>query len=102
MIDPTDIRLDDVATAVFLSPNYFSSLFKKITGYTFSNYLMKLRVQAARDLLQQTSIPIKEIVYQVGFEDYNYFNRTFKKLQGIPPARFRQVNGLSTRRKTVS
>jgi YesN/AraC family two-component response regulator len=92
-----NIRLDDVATAVFLSPNYFSSLFRKITGHTFSTYLMKLRVQAARDLLKQTSIPIKEIVYQVGFEDYNYFNRTFKKIEGMPPARFRQTGGLSMR-----
>jgi YesN/AraC family two-component response regulator len=58
---------------------------------------MKLRVQAARDLLKQTSIPIKEIVYQVGFEDYNYFNRTFKRIEGIPPARFRQTGGLSMR-----
>ena len=92
-----NIRLDDVATAVFLSPNYFSSLFRKITGQTFSAYLMKLRVQAARDLLKQTSIPIKEIVYQVGFEDYNYFNRTFRKIEGMPPARFRQTGGLSMR-----
>lgn len=92
-----NIRLDDVATAVFLSPNYFSSLFRKITGHTFSTYLMKLRVQAARDLLKQTSVPIKEIVYQVGFEDYNYFNRTFKKIEGMPPARFRQTGGLSMR-----
>jgi YesN/AraC family two-component response regulator len=92
-----NIRLDDVATAVFLSPNYFSSLFRKITGHTFSTYLMKLRVLAARDLLKQTSIPIKEIVYQVGFEDYNYFNRTFKRIEGMPPARFRQRSGLSMR-----
>lgn len=91
-----NIRLEDVATAVFLSPNYFSSVFKKITGSAFSTYLMKLRIQAARDLLVQTALPIKEIVYQVGFEDYNYFNRTFKRMEGIPPAQFRKINSLST------
>jgi AraC-like DNA-binding protein/ligand-binding sensor protein len=90
-----NIRLDNVATAVFLSPNYFSTLFRKVTGYTFSTYLMKLRIQAARDLLKQTSIPIKKIVYQVGFEDYNYFNRTFKRFEGIPPAQYRKAKGIS-------
>ena len=58
-----NIRLHDVATAVFLSPNYFSSIFRKITGNTFSSYLMKLRIKAARELLRQSSLPIKEIVY---------------------------------------
>ena len=97
-----NIRLQDVATAVFLSPNYFSSLFRKITGHTFSTYLLKLRVQAASELLTQSSIPIKEIVFQVGFEDYNYFNRTFKKYEGMPPARFRKINSLSMGRRSVS
>jgi len=97
-----NIRLHDVATAVFLSPNYFSSLFRKITGNTFSSYLMKLRIKAARELLRQSSLPIKEIVFQVGFEDYNYFNRTFKKIEGMPPARFRQINSLSMGRRSVS
>jgi YesN/AraC family two-component response regulator len=97
-----NIRLEDVATAVFLSPNYFSTVFRKITGRTFSTYLMKLRVQAACDLLTQTSIPIKEIVFQVGFDDYNYFNRTFKRMEGMPPAQFRKTKGLQVRRGTVS
>jgi YesN/AraC family two-component response regulator len=97
-----NIRLNDVATAVYLSPNYFSSLFRKITGNTFSTYLMKLRVKAARELLMQSDTPIKEIVHQVGFEDYNYFNRTFKRIEGMPPARFRQINSALLRQRSVS
>ena len=65
-------------------------------------YLMALRIQAAKELLLQSSIPIKEIVFQVGFEDYNYFNRTFKKIEGVPPARFRQLNGMFLEQQTVS
>lgn len=84
------LHLEDVAKAVYLSPNYFSSMFKKITGYTFSNYLIKKRIEAAKELLTRTNLPIKEIVERVGFEDYNYFNRTFKKIEKVPPAHFRK------------
>ncbi len=86
-----DIRLIDVARAVYLSPSYFSTLFKEYTGYTFSNYLMKVRIDAAKSLLSDTDLAIKEIVKKVGFEDYNYFNRIFKRMEGIPPAQFRSV-----------
>ena len=92
-----NIKLDDVAAAVYLSPNYFSSLFKKITGYTFSNYLIKKRIESAKELLGETNIPIKKIVYHVGFEDYNYFNRTFRKIEGVPPAQFRKLKSIAVR-----
>ncbi len=85
-----NIRLVDVAAAVYLSPNYFSSLFKKITGFTFSQYLVQKRIDSAKKLLARSDIPIKEIVYKVGFDDYNYFNRTFKRIEGIPPAEYRK------------
>jgi transcriptional regulator GlxA family with amidase domain len=64
-----DIRLIDVARAVYLSPSYFSTLFKEYTGYTFSIYLMKVRIDAAKSLLSDTDLAIKEIVKKVGFED---------------------------------
>lgn len=87
-----DLKLSDVAKAVYTSPGYFSALFKKITGYTFINYLTKVRMDEAKKLLIQTNIPIKEIVYRVGFKDYNYFNRTFKRLLKTPPARYRRTH----------
>lgn len=87
-----NIRLEDVSSAVYLSANYFSSLFRKITGYTFSSYLAMKRIDAAKKLLCETTLPIKEIVYRVGFDDYNYFNRTFKKITGLPPAKYRKMS----------
>ncbi|MCK5094422.1 MAG: helix-turn-helix transcriptional regulator, partial [Spirochaetes bacterium] len=86
------IKLSDVANAVYLSPNYFSTIFKELSGYAFSHYLMKTRVSVAKKMLSKTKIPIKEIVFKVGFDDYNYFNRQFKKLEGMPPAKFRKLN----------
>ena len=88
-----NIKLMDVAEAVYLSKNYFSSYFKEITGYTFSFYLTKTRLKAAKKLLIETDLPIKEIVFKTGFEDYNYFNRLFKQVEGIPPAKFRMAAG---------
>lgn len=84
-----DITLEDVAKAVFLSPNYFSSLFKKVTGASFKSSLVERRMQAARQMLQEGALPIKEVVARAGFRDYNYFNRTFRAMEGVPPAEFR-------------
>jgi AraC-like DNA-binding protein/ligand-binding sensor protein len=89
----TDIRLEDVARAVYLSPNYFSSLFKRVSGCTFRSYLVRKRIEAAKILLRSSDLPIKEIVFRSGFKDYNYFNRTFTGIEGITPARFRSAHG---------
>jgi AraC-like DNA-binding protein/ligand-binding sensor protein len=86
-----DIRLEDVAKAVYLSPNYFSSLFKRVTGSSFRRYLVRKRIDAAQTLLEESDLPIKEIVARVGFRDYNYFNRTFAALAGVTPARYREL-----------
>jgi AraC-like DNA-binding protein/ligand-binding sensor protein len=93
-----DIVLADVARAVFLSPNYFSSLFRRIVGSPFRAYLVRERITSARRLLVETDTPIKEIANLTGFKDYNYFNRTFRAIQGIPPARYKM---LSRRRKAA-
>jgi len=86
-----DIRLEDVARAVYLSPNYFSSLFKRVTGSSFRSYLVRKRVEAAQQLLVESELPIKEIVARTGFKDYNYFNRTFSALAGLTPGRYREL-----------
>ena len=85
-----DIRLEDVARAVYLSPNYFSSLFRRISGCTFRSYLVRQRIGAARDLLAGSDLPIKAVVARAGFKDYNYFNRTFTLLEKTTPARYRR------------
>ncbi len=98
-----DITLEDVARAVFLSPNYFSSLFKKVTGTSFKSSLTARRMQAARELLAGTALPIKEIVARSGFRDYNYFNRTFRATAGrTTPARTASGGGDGTRPEVVS
>ncbi len=87
------LALSDVAAAVYLSPNYFSSLFKEVTGYNFSSYLNRVRIEEAKKQLRENLLPIKQILEQVGFKDYNYFNRVFKKIVGVPPASYRDMFG---------
>ena len=84
-----DISVADVARAVYLSPNYFSTIFKEMTGEGFSDCLNDIRIQQGKRMLQETDLPIKIIVSRVGFKDYNYFNRTFRRIVGIPPAEYR-------------
>lgn len=87
------LTLSDVAGAVYLSPNYFSTIFKEITGQNFSSYLNSIRIQEGKKLLRETQLPIKKIVQMVGFEDYNYFNRVFKSSVNLPPATYREMFG---------
>ncbi|MCK9328595.1 MAG: PocR ligand-binding domain-containing protein [Candidatus Cloacimonetes bacterium] len=84
------LTCSDVASAVCLSPNYFGTLFGEVTGLSFKGYLNQIRIMESKKLLSETSIPIKQIFTMVGFDDYNYFNRVFRKNVGIPPAAFRK------------
>jgi YesN/AraC family two-component response regulator len=63
--------------------------FMKATGASPINYLIKLRIQVAKILLQDTSIPISEIVERTGFDDTTHFGRMFKKYTGVNPSSFR-------------
>ncbi len=86
-----NLSLSEVAKAVYLSPNYFSSLFKERTGLNFTRYLNNVRIQEGKRLLRESDMPIKQIYRQVGFRDYNYFNRVFRKSVGIPPGTYRET-----------
>ena len=79
----SELSLNTVAHEVGLSPNYFSSLFKKV------------RVEQAKKLLCCTPKMIYEIAYEVGFQDYRYFSQIFKKHTGQTPRQFKNTaNGI--------
>lgn len=85
-----DISLDDVSREVDISPYYFSKLYKEETGENFIDYLTKIRINKAKELLEDNSLSIKEICISVGYSDPNYFSRIFKKCTGITPTRYRE------------
>ena len=84
-----DISIQSLSEEFNLNGNYISQLFKKETGATFTNYLTKLRIDYACKLLKTTDLPISDIGLRVGYNDYFYFSRVFKKMKGKPPSSYR-------------
>ncbi|OGF51368.1 MAG: hypothetical protein A2044_02790 [Candidatus Firestonebacteria bacterium GWA2_43_8] len=75
-----------------LSVSHFSRIFKKITGSTYNDYLKKIRIEKAAELLvQDIHKNIKEIANEVGYHDLRYFSKLFKKEKGSLPTKFRKM-----------
>ena len=87
------ITLDDVADEVGFSPAYFSRLFKKKYGRSFSEFLMGVRIDASKNNLLATTLPLSEIAHMAGFVDASYFTRAFKREVGVTPGYFRSHRG---------
>lgn len=83
------ISLNEVAGAVEVSANYFSTVFRQETGMTFTEYITKKRMDKAKQLLRQTERPSGDIAAEVGFKDSHYFSFVFKKTQGCTPREYR-------------
>lgn len=83
--------MSDMASLCHISPSYFSRLFLKEMGESYSSYLLHIRMKWAKELLGQTDKHINEIASAIGFSDAGHFVRTFKKYEGITPARFRKL-----------
>lgn len=77
-----DISLDDVADQIFLNPIYFSRFFKQQTGENFIDYLTKVRMEKAIELLKQNRYKAYEIGEKVGYKNSRYFSRVFKQYTG--------------------
>jgi two-component system response regulator YesN len=84
-----DISAESVASAVLLSPNYFSHVFKKARGEGFTDCLNRLRIEEAKRLLAQGGHKVYEVSEMVGYRDYKYFGAVFKKLVGVSPNSYR-------------
>ncbi len=85
----TPISVSQVAEALFVSPNYFSRLFKRVTGEGCSEYIIRKKMEQACALLTTTTFKTSEIANMVGYHDSNYFSVTFKKYCGISPKNYR-------------
>jgi two-component system response regulator YesN len=89
---PHELSLEDVARQVYLSPCYFSRLFKQVKGWSFSEYLTQIRIEEARRLLVNTDFQISEIASRVGYRDARYFSQVFKRNEGCTPITYRREN----------
>ncbi|KIL42365.1 hypothetical protein SD70_02095 [Gordoniibacillus kamchatkensis] len=84
------ISLRDVAKTVNMSKNYFSEVFKKVTGQNFVDYLIQLRLNRSKDLLQDSALKVYEVAEMSGFSDVKYFSKLFKKVMQISPTDYRE------------
>lgn len=85
------IYLRDIARMFHVNPNYCCRLFKKHTSKTFSEYINTFRIEKAMKLLRTTELTMEEIAEKVGYNDYFYFIKSFKRNQGVSPGKFRKV-----------
>jgi Response regulator containing CheY-like receiver domain and AraC-type DNA-binding domain len=84
-----DITVKDLAIKFAINPNYFSTIFKQVTGVALTKYLTDIRIEKACQLLKHTQGTISEIAQTVGYEDSQYFYRVFKKTTGQTPLEYR-------------
>ena len=84
-----ELSLNRVAGVVNTSSFYFCKLFKRCTGMTFTNYVSRIRIEKAKNLLLNPNLRISEIGYEVGFQSLTHFNRVFKKIIGQSPTAYR-------------
>lgn len=84
------LSLSDIANHFHFSPSYLSNYFSTHSKEGFSEYLNRVRIEAAITLLRQSDIPISKISEQVGFSDHSYFCRVFKKQTSYSPSQYRR------------
>lgn len=84
-----ELSLGQVARAVNTSIFYFCKMFHKSTGLNFTDYVSRIRVEKATNLLLNPNLRVSEIAYEVGFQSLTHFNRVFKKIKGQSPTDYR-------------
>ena len=84
-----DMSLNTVAAQVNISPSYFSTIFSNEMGQTFVEYLTRVRLDKAKELLMCSTMRTAEIGYEVGYKDSHYFSYIFKKIVGCSPKEYR-------------
>ncbi len=83
------ISLEDVSKLIFLSPKYFSRIFKEKTGMGFNDYKLNIKINKSKEFLINSGLNIDEIAYKMGYENSESFIRIFKKITNLTPTEFR-------------
>lgn len=84
-----NLSLGEIAVVLQMSPNYFTSLFKKSTGLSAYQYVISCRIEKAKRLLTNLDLPIVEVSQQVGFQSQSHFINVFRKQTGVTPKSYR-------------
>ena len=84
-----EISREQLSEMFFFDPDYITKIFKKETGLSYKNYVIEKRLALAKKLLKETDYPINSVALSVGYDNYSYFTRLFKKSFGITPVEYR-------------
>lgn len=87
-----EISLGGIADQLQLDPSYVSRLFRQEISITFMDYVISLRLEKAKELLQMSELTVKDIGASVGYANQRSFNRIFKKYEGMTPGEFRDIH----------
>lgn len=85
-----EITRDDLAKLVYLNPDYLSRMFRAETGDSLSNYLIRYRIEKAKELLSNTNSPINQVACDVGYTNFSYFAKIFRKYAQCTPNEYRK------------
>lgn len=85
------LKVSDLASEIGFTENYLSILFKKETGETLTDFITRMRMKKARELLGNPEMKIYEVSEQVGYADPNHFSRSFKQMEGMYPTEYRKL-----------
>ena len=85
-----ELTVSNIAAFLYITPNYFSRLFKRVTKEGCNEYIVRKRIEKAKSLLETTSLKTGKIAMMVGYRDTNYFSLAFKKHTGKSPTKYRE------------
>lgn len=85
-----ELYLKDLSCQFFINETYCCELFRKVTGKTFSEYINSLRIKKACQLFGTTALSVDEVAREIGYRDYYYFNKVFKKYIGLTPFQYKK------------
>lgn len=92
-----DIYIADIAGQVFLNEQYLMRTFKKATGLSILEFITNERLRLAQELLMDSDLPINRVADAVGYGNYSYFSRLFKRSTGLTPQAFREEHSKSNK-----
>ena len=85
-----DFSLKEIANKMFMSPQYLSRIFKREMGVTFMDYVTRLRIRRAIELLSKNDLKMYEIAEAIGYSNQHYFSSSFRKMLGVSPMEYRR------------
>lgn len=87
-----ELTRENFASLVFLNADYLAKLFKQETGVSLGNYVIERKMARAKQLLTETTEPVNRIAIEVGYTNFSYFTKLFRKTAGMPPNEYRKMH----------